>query len=43
MLGRAFDYVAHLFARDNEEFIGWHGTNSVCLIRRFVGACTADS
>ncbi|KAI1785843.1 hypothetical protein LXA43DRAFT_100295 [Ganoderma leucocontextum] len=28
MFARAFDYVAHLFARDNEEFIGWHGTNS---------------
>ncbi|PIL32792.1 hypothetical protein GSI_04909 [Ganoderma sinense ZZ0214-1] len=25
---RAYDYVAHLFERDNEEFVGWHGTNS---------------
>ena len=26
---RASDYVAHLFERDSQEFIGWHGTNSV--------------
>ncbi|KAM5545045.1 hypothetical protein V8D89_001156 [Ganoderma adspersum] len=25
---RAYDYIAHLFERDNEEFVGWHGTNS---------------
>ncbi|KAJ6538977.1 hypothetical protein B0H19DRAFT_1269353 [Mycena capillaripes] len=27
-VARAYEYVAHLFERDNQEFIGWHGTNS---------------
>ena len=26
---RAYDYITDLFQRDNSEFIGWHGTNSV--------------
>ena len=32
---RTYDFVARLFERDNEEFVGWHGTNSVRLVRIF--------
>ncbi|KAJ6577590.1 hypothetical protein B0H19DRAFT_564102 [Mycena capillaripes] len=28
LASRAYEYIAHLFARDDQEFIGWHGTNS---------------
>lgn len=32
---RAYDHIVpHLFQRDNEEFIGWHGTNSVRPVHR---------
>ncbi|PIL32789.1 hypothetical protein GSI_04906 [Ganoderma sinense ZZ0214-1] len=39
---RAYDYVAHLFARDSAEFIGWHGTNSVCPAYLWVAIHSAD-
>ena len=41
---RVTDYVTHLFERDSQEFIGWHGTNSVGLAAIVASTlCRTDS